>query len=48
MEEIGEAVAKKLPPYMVPDRLIAIADVPLNANGKVDYVSLRKRLEEAS
>lgn len=34
--------AEKLPEYMVPARILSIAEFPFNANGKVDYVALRK------
>jgi amino acid adenylation domain-containing protein len=36
---------EKLPEYMVPTRVYAVAALPLNANGKVDRLELRKILE---
>ncbi|MBL8369315.1 MAG: hypothetical protein JNM54_15575, partial [Candidatus Accumulibacter sp.] len=36
----------RLPAYMVPNQLIALASMPLNQSGKVDRQALRKRLEE--
>lgn len=38
--ELRRAVAQKLPDYMVPSRFEAIAEVPLNAHGKVDRSKL--------
>jgi amino acid adenylation domain-containing protein len=35
----------RLPPYIVPKRIFVIAEMPLNANGKVDRAVLRKRLQ---
>jgi amino acid adenylation domain-containing protein len=31
---------RRLPPYMVPSRLIRLRDWPLNSNGKTDYLTL--------
>lgn len=39
---IYEACAAKLPDYMVPGRLIFTDQLPLNANGKIDYNALKK------
>ncbi|WP_421792096.1 amino acid adenylation domain-containing protein [Hyphobacterium sp.] len=36
---------EKLADYMIPDRLIFLDELPLNANGKVDYKALAKREE---
>ena len=41
-----ELVARQLPPYMVPSRLIEVDRWPLNAHGKIDRSALRARLEE--
>jgi amino acid adenylation domain-containing protein len=35
-----------LPPYAVPTQLFIVAEMPLNANGKVDRRSLRDRLDQ--
>jgi acyl-CoA synthetase (AMP-forming)/AMP-acid ligase II len=40
-ESITAECAKFLPDYMVPQHIIAVRDMPLNSNGKVDYVALR-------
>ncbi|MBO1257182.1 non-ribosomal peptide synthetase, partial [Alteromonas sp. 5E99-2] len=33
---IKEALSARLPDYMIPSRFIILADLPLNANGKLD------------
>ena len=35
--DILDEVARLLPPYMVPSRIIFLENLPLNSNGKVDY-----------
>ncbi|MFY7793383.1 MAG: amino acid adenylation domain-containing protein, partial [Chitinophagaceae bacterium] len=40
--EIREALARRLPRYMLPDRIHQLPEIPLNHNGKVD----RRRLEQ--
>lgn len=35
-----------LPPYMIPDRLIRLEELPMTANGKVDYRALETKLEQ--
>jgi acyl-coenzyme A synthetase/AMP-(fatty) acid ligase len=42
---IRAALAKRLPVHMVPRRVRALAQLPLNANGKIDRVALVKLLE---
>ena len=39
-EEIKEKLAKFLPDYMMPSFFVELAEIPLNANGKVDRKSL--------
>lgn len=39
------ALRLRLPAYMLPSRVIALADMPINANGKVDRRALRGWLE---
>lgn len=41
-DQILSACAETLPDYMVPSRVIFIAEMPLNSSGKVDYVRLRQ------
>jgi D-alanine--poly(phosphoribitol) ligase subunit 1 len=36
------ACREKLPDYMIPQTIIYLSDIPLNSNGKVDYLQLRK------
>ena len=38
--------AQKLPAYMVPKDIYVLEEMPLNANGKVDRLALRRRLEQ--
>ena len=45
---IIEECAKSLPDYMVPHDLIFVDALPLNSNGKVDYVSLQSHPALAS
>lgn len=40
------ALQSRLPPYMVPARILAVEDMPLNASGKVDRQALRQRLQD--
>ena len=42
------ALRARLPGYMVPKKIIATRDFPLNANGKVDRGALMQRLEEGA
>ncbi|HLI11475.1 MAG TPA: amino acid adenylation domain-containing protein [Alphaproteobacteria bacterium] len=44
--QIREALKKRLPPYMVPSAVHAIATMPMTASGKVDRKFLRARLAE--
>lgn len=37
---VKASLSGRLPPYMVPDRIVALAAFPLNANGKIDYRAL--------
>lgn len=39
-EELRQSLARQLPEYMVPARLIALEKLPLNANGKLDRGAL--------
>lgn len=40
-----QALKARLPPYMVPARVLAVDDMPVNGSGKVDRKALRQRLE---
>lgn len=44
MSEIKKELKSKLPPYMVPTRLIEVADIPKNINGKTDFNALAAML----
>ena len=46
LDSAREWLAQRLPPYMVPSRLIEVDRLPLNTNGKIDRSALRARLEE--
>jgi acyl-CoA synthetase (AMP-forming)/AMP-acid ligase II len=34
-------LAERLPPYMVPEKIVLVAELPLTPTGKIDYQSLR-------
>ena len=42
---ILEKMRATLPNYMLPDRLIVLKDLPLSANGKIDYLALEAYAE---
>lgn len=46
--EIRKLCRERLPPYMVPRRIIAVDRMPLTASGKTDRRALRQMLEEES
>ncbi len=46
-KEIKEAIQQKLPEYMVPSDLIALMNIPLNLNGKIDRKFLSEREDKA-
>lgn len=39
-QDIRKALRNRLPEYMIPDRILILADLPKNANGKIDRVEL--------
>ena len=39
-QEVKQALEEQLPPYMVPHHIVLLEQVPLTANGKVDYQRL--------
>jgi amino acid adenylation domain-containing protein len=41
---IKEAIAATLPRYMIPERIVALPQLPKNANGKVDRHAMRESL----
>lgn len=43
--QIQQLLRRILPAYMIPHRIFAIADIPLNANGKTDRKALRNLAE---
>ncbi len=43
-KEIKKEIRQKVPKYMIPNRYIALEDMPLNLNGKIDRLELRKLL----
>jgi acyl-CoA synthetase (AMP-forming)/AMP-acid ligase II len=45
LEGLEDLLAAQLPSYMVPRQIRAIEEMPLNLNGKIDRVELRRRLE---
>jgi acyl-CoA synthetase (AMP-forming)/AMP-acid ligase II len=44
--ELTLGLKQKLPPYMVPNRVIALENIPLNSSGKVDRRALAELLKE--
>lgn len=38
---VREELSRRLPPYAVPELVMALDQLPLNANGKIDYQALR-------
>ncbi|MBX7165600.1 MAG: amino acid adenylation domain-containing protein [Pirellulales bacterium] len=46
-ESILAVARERLPNYMVPQELIFLPEMPLNANGKIDKKSLKQHLENA-
>jgi D-alanine--poly(phosphoribitol) ligase subunit 1 len=43
-----EAMRRRVPSYMVPQRILEIDPMPLGPSGKFDREALRRRLEQAS
>lgn len=46
-EQIREGLRERVPPYMIPERLLVLGDLPLTRNGKVDRRALELRAEQA-
>ena len=44
--EIRASAARVLPPYMLPERVIVVAALPKNANGKIDRPAIRAAIEQ--
>lgn len=45
-EHIIDLLKARIPPYMLPNRVIFLNKMPLNSNGKVDRSTLRRLLED--
>lgn len=45
LAELKDLLGQKLPSYMVPREIRAVDEMPLNLNGKIDRLALRRRLE---
>ena len=46
VSRVQQACADSLPPYMVPRHVLWRSAWPLNANGKIDRIAVRRQLEE--
>ncbi|MFI6294958.1 amino acid adenylation domain-containing protein [Nonomuraea sp. NPDC050790] len=44
--DLRERLATRLPPYMIPDRIVPVRDLPLTPNGKIDRTVVRAVLAE--
>ena len=44
-DSVIDALKNRIPPYMIPNRVIALEKMPLNTSGKVDRRALRQMLE---
>ncbi len=47
-DDVIDAMKTRVPPYMVPNRVIALVEMPLNTSGKVDRRALRQILEASA
>ena len=47
VEQVRASVGEVIPPYMVPELLVAVDSLPVNKNGKVDRKALMQLLSEA-
>ncbi len=45
-EALSRALARELPPYMLPQRIEVLAELPRSVNGKFDRVELRRAVEQ--
>lgn len=45
-KELAVLLKDKLPRYMLPNRMIALEEMPLTANGKIDRVTLKKMYQK--
>ena len=41
---INEQISRLVPDYMLPDKVVHVEKMPINANGKIDRVKLRECL----
>lgn len=44
--DLQRFLRKRLPGYMIPETMVPLAELPLNRSGKVDYLEVRRLLEE--
>ncbi|MCX5034759.1 MULTISPECIES: non-ribosomal peptide synthetase [Streptomyces] len=47
-DEVRLRAARRLPAYMVPERVLVLADLPLTANGKLDRTAVHRALTGAA
>ncbi|MFI6531642.1 amino acid adenylation domain-containing protein [Nonomuraea sp. NPDC050547] len=41
LDDLTDRLAERLPPYMIPDRIVPVRDLPLTPNGKIDRTVVR-------
>jgi acyl-coenzyme A synthetase/AMP-(fatty) acid ligase len=44
--DLQRFLRERLPGYMIPETMVPLAELPLNRSGKVDYLEVRRLLEE--
>lgn len=45
--ELKREIANKIPQYMIPDEIVKVKQLPMNINGKIDRVEIKKKYTKA-